>query len=142
METARLTKGAKTVWTVVEKLIFGFVIFIATWMFTTVNGLENRVTEIESGRKENEAQWIILKQHGKTMQEQEIQIEVYKRLFEMLLDKNRITVDSILVPRDNEPLEVFRRDPPEKTTEEFRHEQMQMNEQEVQENLSRRKALK
>jgi hypothetical protein len=142
METAKLTKGAKTVWTVIEKLTFGFVIFVATWMFTTVNGLENRVTEIEAARKENEAQWIILKQHGKTMKEQEIQIEVYKRLFEMLLDKNRIAVDSILVPRDNEPLEMLRREPPEQTTEEFRHEQMQMHEDEVYENMERRKARK
>jgi len=142
METAKLTKGAKTMWTIIEKLLFGFVIFIATWMFTTVNTLESRVTEIEAGRKENEAQWIILKQHGKTMREQEIQIEVYQRLFKMLLDKNRISVDSILVPNEREPVEMLRREPPEQTTEEFRHEQMQMHEQEAQENMQRRKALK
>lgn len=104
-------------WKVIEKLIVAAALAMAGWMFSTVMDLRDEMTSIKSNRKENAAQWHMLKRHDDERQELAIEVEVYKRMFEMLLDQNKIKSDRLTLP---EPLPGKRR-----TLEEFRVQQMQ-----------------
>ena len=87
------------IWGIIEKLIMVAVIGIASWMFYTIDGLQDRVTRIEINKQENAAQWRSLKEQKDALEEQEIEVEVMKRVFEMLLDQNRIEINRVSMPK-------------------------------------------
>ena len=94
---ALIDHAVKT-WKIVEKITIPLSIGVMVWALTTIVSLTSRVACIEQNARENEAQWTLLKQHSDALCEQQIQVEVYKRMFEMLLDKNQLKVYKISLP--------------------------------------------
>lgn len=116
--------GAKAIWRVVEKVILVLVIGLAGWMFTSINALQERVARIEMNKQENVAQWAILKEHGEKVQDCQIELEVYTRMFQMLLEQNKIKVEKLNLPS---PPPIGKR-----SIEDFRKEQMQIHRERLQ----------
>jgi hypothetical protein len=112
-----LIDHAVRTWKIVEKITIPLSIGVMIWALTTIVSLTSRVACIEQNVRENEAQWSLLKQHSDLLREQQIQVEVYKRMFEMLLDKNQLKTDKISLP--SSPSGDM------KTVEEFKTEQIQ-----------------
>jgi hypothetical protein len=108
---------ASKTYKIAEKITIPLTLGVLIWALTTILSLSDRVTKIEVNARENEAQWSLLKQHNEAILEQRVQVELYKRLFEMLLDKNQIKIDRISLPA----LPLIEK----RTLEEFRTEQVQ-----------------
>jgi Tfp pilus assembly protein PilO len=114
-------KTLSTISKIFQALIIAFIIGMASWMYYTIDELQDRVTIIETNRRENAAQWRLLKEQSAKIQETEIEMEVMKRVFQILLDQNKIKADRISLPR---PKSLDKK----RTVKEFRYEQMEKNE--------------
>ena len=104
-------------WEIVQKALLVVIIALCGWVLKTVDDLQDRVTRVETSNVENEAQWTLLNDHAKQLQESRIEMEVTKRVFELLLSQNKITIDRIALPK-LPPAE-------KRTLEDFKTEQMQ-----------------
>jgi len=109
-------KVANKTWKIVEKASIPLLFVVISWALTTILSIQNRIIRMEEKVKEDEAQWRILQTHTKDLQDQKIEVEVYKRMFEMLLDRNQLKIERISLPEVSKD--------PKKTYEEFRREQM------------------
>lgn len=105
---------------VISGIVIATIVGLTTWMYTTVDTLQNRVTIIEINSKENLAQWRTLKKHDARIQEREIQTEVINRLFNILINQNNIKVDALYLPKPQPPAA-------KRTLNDFKEEQMQFN---------------
>ncbi len=124
MDTQEIKRAGGKVYAVFEKLLVGLMIFFVVWMFDSINALQDEIAEMRNSRKENKAQWGILHQHSKKLVEQEIEQEVTKRVFAMLLRQNKIDLGQLTLPR----LDEIPEPPRQQQVEEFRTEQMELNE--------------
>ena len=116
----QLREAAVGTWKVVEKVTIPLSLAVMAWALLNLIGLNDRVTKIEADAKADEAQWRILQVHTEQIRQQSIEVEVYKRMFEMLLSKDKLTIERVTLP------DLPKTAP--KTIEDYRREQMQVQE--------------
>jgi hypothetical protein len=82
----------RAMWTMAGAILGYFVL----WTFTTVSAHTSDITGIRTEQKgkstEDQAQWMSIRQHSTRMTEAEIELEVTKRLFALLLKEGELTV--------------------------------------------------
>lgn len=69
-------------------------LFLAGWIWS----VEGKITQVEAANRENVAQWKVLYENRKRTDELSIEVEVYKRLFGMMInpqDRKEIMVKSL-----------------------------------------------
>lgn len=112
----QLREAAVGTWKLVEKVSLPFMLTAMGWALLNLMDLNTRMTKVEEDAKGDEAQWRLLRDHTEQLQSQMVEVEVYKRMFEMLLAKDKLVIDRITLPAPT---------PPPKPVDDFRVEQMQ-----------------
>lgn len=123
-DTMEINKASKSLfWKVAYLLLTGILGFYLYWSFTEINSsseANSRLeSEVKSLSKENQAQWMLLRESSDKQRSLEIELEVTSRLFRMLVEqgdvklKVREPADPVTPsvsknPRRPEELEAFR----------------------------------
>jgi hypothetical protein len=87
-----IKKKAGFIWQIIQTIIIAVVIGLASWMFYTIDDLQEKVASIDTVNKENMAQWKSLVDLSERVKDNEVKVEVNQRIFQMLLDQNRIKI--------------------------------------------------
>ena len=126
----KIEKAAGWGFKAVEKLLLLAATGLALWAFSTLDGLQDRMTKMEESEKQDSAQWRLLQQYGERIQEQEIKNEVRQRVWEMVLHQNGIKIDRLKLKGDPDAIKriekMLKQREEERAPERFRNEQMQM----------------
>lgn len=91
-------------------------IALSGWIFN----IEGKIAKIEGSNKENAAQWKALYESKQNLQDLQIEVAVYQKLFKMLLDQKKIDVTNVTMKA---PKVTTNRLP--RALEEFKREQIQ-----------------
>jgi hypothetical protein len=97
---------------------------LAGWIYT----IGNDMAVLKQKVSENDAQWKVLYENRQQLQALTVEVEVYKKLFSMLLDRNKIEVGRLTLPEKSGLETSGKSEPPQtydRKVEEFRHEQLQ-----------------
>jgi len=69
------------------------------WVFGTIDSLQGKVSEMEAKEEksafEQKAQWDAIRRTSQAQLDQQVELLVTKRIFELLLDQNRIAIDKV-----------------------------------------------
>ena len=125
-DTVELRKHrANRLWGFIQALAAAAIVGLVTWLFGTVDKMQAKIYALESDRKENAAQWRALSKMSTQLTDAELEIEVYKRLFTILIEQNRLSVTQLNLPKDTSATRSV-------TPSDYRVEQLQLFENEPQ----------
>lgn len=123
-------RGRKiSIWAIFQALIIMGIAGLAAWMFYTIDDLQKEVSEIRANRRENAAQWASLADLNETVKSLSVEIEVTKRMFDLMIQQGTLRVSTISkssLPSAEPEVSLPPREPREERTHKFRQEQMQM----------------
>lgn len=91
----QIQKAAGLGWKVIEKILIMVATGLAAWVLMTVQALDKKVQQLEDKQEQDTAQWRLLQEQNRKMEELTVEQAVTKRVFEMLLHQNKIQINKI-----------------------------------------------